>query len=118
MKVNKEMIGYEQITKWENLKELIFGDGQGVIYYTDFRPFIDRKMFQKFGLYILHGIDPSPIVKIKFKPHSVNCVNGNDFFLIILDLIQSAITGTSNHLLHAKIFALNHHIALNTIIGK
>ena len=32
--------------------------------------------------------------------------------------MQSTFTGTSKHLPHAKIVALNLHIALNTLIGK
>ena len=29
--------------------------------------------------YMLHGLDPSPIVEFKFKSHISNPVNGNEF---------------------------------------
>ena len=79
MKGNKEMISFEKITKWEKLKAVFSGAGQGGNCYNDFRPFKVRELCQNFGLYIIHGINQSTRVEIKFKLHSVDWVNRNNF---------------------------------------
>ena len=50
---------------------------------------------------------------MKFKPQHVNFVNRKKLFAVILDLMQSTVTGTSKYFLHVKILALNLYIALN-----
>ena len=67
MKGNKEMISFEKITKWEKLKAVFYGAGQGGTCYNDFRPFKVRELCQNFGLYIIHRINPSTRVEMKFK---------------------------------------------------
>ena len=47
--------------------------------YPDFVPFDIEELKQHIGVRILHGISPSPRLKMKFRSHKDDEVNGNDF---------------------------------------
>ena len=68
------MISFEKMTEWKNLKAVLSGAGKGETCYPDFSTFTVRELIHNFDLYIIHGIAPSPIIKMKFKPQSVDCV--------------------------------------------
>ena len=65
----------------DKLKAVLYGAGQGGTFYPDFGPFTLRELSQNFGLYILHGISPSPTVKMKVKAQCVDFINRNYFVL-------------------------------------
>ena len=46
--------------------------------YQDFQDFTNKEIRQHIGIYILHGLSPSPRVELKFKPQRSDCVHGND----------------------------------------
>ena len=78
MQGNKYMISFQKVTKWTNLKAVIYGACQGGTCYHYLRTFTVRKLIQNFGIYILHGLDTPKRVKMKLKPQRINNVNRND----------------------------------------
>ena len=44
-----------------------------------FKTFVSKNLHHHLGIYIFHGIYPSPQVKVKFKPQRVDKVHVNDF---------------------------------------
>jgi len=46
--------------------------------YPDFKPFSILELRQFVGLYMIHGLAPSPRVEMKMRSQSVDPVNGND----------------------------------------
>ncbi len=61
------------------MKALLANAGE-VIYASSggFKPFTPTEVRNFLALYILQGLSPSPQVKQKFQPQSVDPVNGND----------------------------------------
>ena len=57
---------------WTNQKAWLAG-------MVDWKPFDPREIRQHFGLYVLHGLSPTPRVEYKFKPQKLDRVAGNDF---------------------------------------
>ena len=53
--------------------------GKGGSIYPNCKPVTVDEMMQHIGLYILHGLAPSPQVEMKFQSTKQNKVNGNDF---------------------------------------
>ena len=47
----KEMVSFELITKWTNLKSTLAGAGKGGTYYTDCVPFSVEEIREHVGLY-------------------------------------------------------------------
>lgn len=48
-------------------------------YYHDFVDFTPLEIRQRFAVYVLHGLTPSPGLEMKFKTEKEDCMNGNDF---------------------------------------
>ena len=57
----------------------MFISGAGKTFYKEFKPFTAHELRQHFGLYIMHGLNPSPRVEMKFKPQRVDAIHGNDY---------------------------------------
>ena len=75
---SKHIISIADWTSYTNKKALIANAGQEGGMYPDFKPFSPKWIKQFIGLYILHGLSPSPQVKMKFKPQHEDPINGND----------------------------------------
>jgi len=75
----KEMISFELLTKWTNLKATLANAGQEKGLYPEFRPFTVREVRQHLGLYVFQGVAPCPQIQKRFKPQRVDKVHGNDF---------------------------------------
>ena len=61
------------------MQATISGAVKGVTSYQNFVPFTGIKNYQHFGLYILRGLSPSPMVEMNFRPQYCDEVHGNDF---------------------------------------
>ena len=70
---------FELLTKWTNLKARLCGEGEGGVFYRDFVPFTIKELRQHVGLYIFHGLSPSPRFEKKFQPQGKDNLHGNDF---------------------------------------
>ena len=66
-------------TKYTNTKALMENAGNIGEIYPDFYPFTPDEMRKHLGVYIVHGLAPSPEVSMKFKNQSEDDINGNDF---------------------------------------
>ena len=73
------MVSFEWLTKWTNLKATLAGAGKGGTYYTDYVPFSVEEIRQHVGLYVFHGLSPSPRIELKFRSQHQDKVHGNDF---------------------------------------
>ena len=73
----EEWLSIKQLTKFTNAKALLAGAGDTM--YPDWKPFTTKEIKQHLGLYMLHGLSPSPRVEYKFQPQRVDPVHGNDF---------------------------------------
>ena len=49
---------------------------QGEIY-PDFRPFITKELRKHHGVYIVHGLSPTPELNMKFQSQAEDDTNGN-----------------------------------------
>jgi hypothetical protein len=65
-------------TTCTNTHALLTNAGTKGQFYPDFTPFSAVEVKKFIGLYILQGLSPSPQVKMKFKTHHVDSINGND----------------------------------------
>ena len=74
-----ESFSIHKIMQWTNLKATLADAGTGGSYYPNFKPFKTHEIRQHLGLYVLHGLAPSPQIEQKFKPQHIDPVNGNDF---------------------------------------
>ena len=54
------------IKSWTNLRASFAGAGEKYGMYPNFQPFTMEEIMKHLGLYILHGLSPSPQVKMKF----------------------------------------------------
>ena len=68
---------FELMTKWTNAKAILAGAGSTI--YPNWHPFDAKELRQHFGLYVLHGLSPTPRVEYKLRPQRVDWVGGNDF---------------------------------------
>ena len=76
----KEYLSFEQLMKWTNMKAVYAGAGPGgTCYKKDYQSFTVLELRQHVGLYIFHGLSPSPRIEDKFRPQSKDVVHGNDF---------------------------------------
>jgi hypothetical protein len=66
-------------TSYTNVKALKANAGNKGRIYPDFIPFKPDELRQHIGVYILHGLSPSPQLTMKFQSQNVDPVNGNDF---------------------------------------
>ena len=75
----KEMLSFEQLMRWTNMKAHLSGAGKGGVQYRDFKDFTIEELRQHVGIYILHGLSPSPRLEYKMKPQGHDKIHGNDF---------------------------------------
>ena len=75
----KEMVSFELLTKWTNLKATLEGAGKVGTYYIDCVPFSVEEICEHVGLYVFHGLSPSPRIEFKFRSQHKDKVHGNDF---------------------------------------
>ena len=61
------MVSFELLTKWTNLKAMLVGAGKSGTYYTDCVPFSVEELREHVGLYVFHGLSPSPRIEFKFR---------------------------------------------------
>jgi len=73
----RDHFSFEKMTRWTNNKAILAGAGSTT--YHDFKPFTPQEIRQHFGIYVLHGIQPSPRVEYKFRSQRQDPVSGNDF---------------------------------------
>ena len=68
---------FAQTTEWTNLKATSAGAGS-TMYVDDRKPFTVTELRQRFGLYVLQWLAPSPCVEYKFEPQRRDLIAGND----------------------------------------
>ena len=68
----------EKCLSWTNTKARMMNAGLGG-KYSDFVDFSLVELMRHVGLYLFHGLSPSPQVEMKFKTQFEDPVNGNDF---------------------------------------
>ena len=73
----KEMVSFELLTKWTNLKATFSGAGKGGTYYTDCVPFSGEEIHEHVGLYVFHGLSASLSIEFKFRSQHKDKVHGN-----------------------------------------
>lgn len=62
-----EMLSIQQLTMWTNQKAHHMGAGpEGTGYYPTYKWFTCEELCRHLGLYIWHGLQPSPRIKQKF----------------------------------------------------
>lgn len=66
-------------TTFTNMKAMLANAGQEGEVYPDFTSFTTNELRRHLGVYIFHGLCPSPELGMKFKGQRVDDVNGNDF---------------------------------------
>lgn len=71
-------------TSYLNFKAQMVNAGQVGQVYPDFKPFTVRETEQFIGVYILHGLSPTPRVEMKFKSQAQDATNGNDLVFRIM----------------------------------
>eukprot|EP00547_Thalassionema_nitzschioides_P014673 CAMPEP_0194238244 /NCGR_PEP_ID=MMETSP0158-20130606/5025_1 /TAXON_ID=33649 /ORGANISM="Thalassionema nitzschioides, Strain L26-B" /LENGTH=863 /DNA_ID=CAMNT_0038972445 /DNA_START=101 /DNA_END=2689 /DNA_ORIENTATION=- len=74
---NKELLSFSLLARWTNWKAMLAGAGDTC--YPDWKDFTATELRQHIGLYLLHGLSPSPRVEWKLKPQSSDKTHGNDF---------------------------------------
>jgi hypothetical protein len=70
-------VAIEDWTTYTNLKAVLMNAGS-TLYQGNFVPFTPLEIQRFLALYILQGLLPSPQIKMKFVPQSVDKINGND----------------------------------------
>jgi hypothetical protein len=65
-------------TTCNNTKALLLNAGQQGYLYPDWTPFSVSEVKKFIGIYIFQGLSLSPQLRIKFKPQSIDLINGND----------------------------------------
>ena len=58
---------FHNLTKWTNTKAINADAGRDGTTYKDFLPFNVQELRSHFGVYLLHGLSPSPRVEYKFS---------------------------------------------------
>ena len=96
--VKDEIMSMKLLTKWTNLKATLAGASSDGNIYQDYHHFTTKELLQHIGIYIIHGISPSPRVEHKFKPKHVDSVHGNDM------VYYSFGTNSERHHRHFKCF--------------
>ena len=76
-KDSNNSFAFEFMMQWSNLKAALYDAGDTI--NKDYKPFTTKEIRKHFGLYVLHGLFPTPRVEYKFRPQRVDRVAGNDF---------------------------------------
>jgi len=71
------VVSIDEWTTYTNLRAVLMNAGS-TFYSKGFTPFTPQEIRNYLALYILQGLSPSPQVKMKFVPQSVDKINGND----------------------------------------
>ena len=80
------------------------GAGTQGSYYPDYVLFTPVEVCQYFAIYILHGLLPSPHIKMKFNTQAKDEINGNDFIANTLRNCPHHMTGPKHCHQHFKAF--------------
>ena len=75
---DENLFSFKKLTDWTNAKAIMNGAGNR-IYKDEWTPFTPKEIRQHFGLYVMHGLAPTPRVEYKFRPQRVDRVAGNNF---------------------------------------
>ena len=75
-------------------KAILSNAGQAGKLYPDYTPFTNDEFTKDIGMYMVHGLDPSPQVSIKFTSQEQDEINGND---IVKRSLGPAATGRHKH---------------------
>ena len=78
----KGTVSFELQTKWTNLKATLSGAGKGGTYYTDCVTFSVEEILEHVGLYVFHGLSPSPRIEFKFRSQHKDKFHGKNFIHI------------------------------------
>ena len=68
-----------QCTSFTNHKALLSSAGTEGKVYPDYIPFTNDELRKHIGLYMVHGLAPSPQVSMKFSSQEQDEINRNDF---------------------------------------
>ena len=68
-----------QWTSFTNHKSLLSTSGQEGEVYPYYKPSTNDELRENIGLYMVHGLAPSPQVSMKFTLQEQDEINGNDF---------------------------------------
>ena len=101
-KKDKNHFSFELLMQWTNLKAALAGAGTN-IYKGEYHPFSTKEIRQHFGLYVLHGISPTPRIEYKFSPEHKDRVCGNTFVHTSFGTNAKTGTSSSKHSLLAAI---------------
>jgi hypothetical protein len=74
----QSMVSISDWTTYSNTRAILSNAGNPSHIYPDFQPFSPNEIKQFIGLYILQGLSRLPQVKLKFRPHHEDYVNGSD----------------------------------------
>ena len=74
----RDVMSISKIRTWTNAKAQLMGAGPGGHQYPTFEPFSMDEIRQFLGLFMMHGLAPSPQLDMKMKSQSQNPINGND----------------------------------------
>ena len=66
-------------TTFTNTKAMLANAGQKGEIYSNYTNFTTNKLRKHIGVYILHGLSPSPEIGMTFKGQDIYGINGNDF---------------------------------------
>ena len=61
------------------MKACFAGAGIGGTCYKDYTPFTVEELRKHVGLYVWHGLSPSPRVEYKFHSQEQDILHGSDF---------------------------------------
>ena len=78
-------MSFEQMVAWSNVKVMQAEVGREGNVYPDCTNFTSREICQHVGLYIFHGLVPSPQLADKFKSQTEDIFHGKDFIKISFD---------------------------------
>ena len=67
----------DEWTTYINLRAVLMNAGS-TFYSVGFTPFTPHEIRSFLALHILQGLSPSPQIKMKFVPQSVDKISGND----------------------------------------
>ena len=67
---DENLFSFEKLADWTNAKAIMNGAGNR-IYKDEWTPFTPKEIRQHFGLYVMHGLAPTPRVEYKFRPQRV-----------------------------------------------
>ena len=72
-------VSIADFASWTNKKILLMNAGKGGVQYPNCVPFDVDETMKHIGLYMFHGLSPSPQIEMKFQSTAQNEINGNNF---------------------------------------